>query len=169
MWKTLNYVRAIVKTMTKRAEGLQQAIAYIQLYKSKYPVETLKQQLEQNGYPKDTIDKAVYEVFVGPDRDKTVTDDSKKWRGFSDFKHRRTYTSFGARLGDFLIGFFVTVLAWLLMPFSLLVFIGLIAGIIYLWKRRYYIALGMILAVIPSLVIRWFLGFYGIDYLWRFF
>ena len=151
--------------MTEHSSGVTRAIEYLEQYKDRYSLEKLKQQLVQNGYPKDIIDKAVYEVFVGPDRGKTITDDSKKWRGFSDFKHRRTYASFGARLGDFLIGFFVTVLAWLLIPFSLLIFIGLVAGVIYLWKRRYYIAVGMILAVIPSFVIRLFLG----GYIWRFF
>jgi len=156
MWKTFNYVRDIIKTMSEYSSGVTRAIAYLEQYKDRYSLEKLKRQLIQNGYPKDIIDKAVSEVFVG-------------WGGFLDFKHRRTYTSFGSRLVDFFIGFLITVLAWLLLPFSLLIFIGLIAGVIYLWKRRYYVALGMLFAVIPAFVIRSFFGWYGIDYLWRIF
>jgi len=158
--------------MTKRVEGLQQAIAYLQLYKSRYPFETLKQQLEQNGYPKDIIEAAIAEVFLGKPRQSVSGLGLEGVKGsFFDFRHRKVYTAFWQKFVDFLIGFFGTLFLSLFLPgilrlvlqissyrsqiailSSFVVLAGAIAGIIYFWKRRHYLARGILVFTILMLI-----------------
>lgn len=155
-------------------KGLDQAIEYLSQHKESYSLESLKIQLQNGGYPKELIDEAVAEVFLGKKREEGQA------RGFFDFQNKRVYKSFGSKLADFLFGFVGSiVVSWI--TYSLLgyifgytfryyvyggvrgVFVSIVlgAGVFYFWKRRHYFARGILFVFIfdfIAFVLFWFLG-----------
>ena len=185
--------------MTKRAEGLQQAVAYLQLYISKYPYDVLKQQLRQNGYPDGIIEEATRQVFSGGTQQQApysssaselLTGQAEGGGGFFDIRRKRAYTSGGLKFLDFAVGLFGLLLIFRILGgiiefvsdifgfrlyglgiFGLLfVFGGLylalpIAGIVYFWKRRRFLARGMLWGLILFPFVFIFMGgFYFLNY-----
>lgn len=153
-------------------KNLDKAVNYLSQHKETYSLESLKVQLQNSGYPKELVDEAVAEVFLGKKREEGQA------RGFFDFKNTRTYKSFGSKLADFLFGFVgAIVLSWIIYGFLGNIFghgyafgygiIGVIvsavlgAGVFYFWKRRHYFARGILSIFIfdfIAFVLFWFLG-----------
>lgn len=156
------------------SKNLDNAVNYLSQHKETYPLESLKIQLQNNGYPKELIDEAVAEVFLGKKREEGQA------RGFFDFKNKRTYNSFGSKLADFLFGFVGAIaVSWFIYSLLSYVFgysfryylysgirgiavsIVLGIGIFYFWKRRHYFARGILLVFIFDFIVfvlLWFLG-----------
>jgi len=146
---------------------------YLKANKDKFTLDVLRQKLLEAGYQKEVIDQAVLEVFqIGGVKPAVL----KATAGFFDFRNVKTYHTFGEKLVDFLIGWFLvgwlgSLLIYLVvvrffsnfldayaryifMLFSLLVIFALhIFGIFYFWKRRHYLARGLVFAILLSIIL----------------
>lgn len=146
------------RVINKQA-SLLRAVQYIREYKAQHPIDILRENLQKIGYPKELVDRAV-SIALGEKEIKDVLFEEKL--KFFDFRTRHNYISFRERILDFLFGFFgilalyyfiyfLTSTLYLLSGILFLVHIGLI---VYLWKRRHYIAHGLLFAILlPFLLV----------------
>lgn len=138
-----------------------QAVAYLRENREKFPPGTLREQLLHAGYPQAVIDAALAEVFGSPAA-------AGARPGFFNFRAPRTYRSFGEKIPDFLLGFFGVLIVNVALSFffggasrifglyrfgyglifgpllGLVFLVGEIALIFFFWKRRRWLAYGVL-------------------------
>jgi len=138
---------------------------YLQENKEKYSVEVLAGKLRSAGYPEDQIQEGVRLVYGGGASGVAPTGAKTS---FWDFRSIRVYRSGGEKIIDALFGFFVVgTLAPLPIflifrgfvgfPIMMLFYIGFV---IYLWRRRKFMALGVLALFALPLLAGLFLGPY---------
>ena len=149
-------------------KNLEQAIRYVREYQQRYSLDVLKKQLQSAGYSTEVVQKALAET----------TEKGNFW----DFRSKKIYHSLKEKLIDGGLGFFLTGIVLPLLNF-LPAMIGVrealwygypnffwiveIAAMIYLWNRRRYFTIGMIVGLVLSFVEAWFKYaiFYALDIL----
>lgn len=139
-------------------------LAYLRGNKEKYPIEVLRKKLAGAGYPLDQIEEGIRVVYGG---ETPSLPSSKAKTSFWDFRSVRVYRSGGEKIIDALFGFFVVGIfaPWLIFsifrslvgfPIILLFDIG---SIMYLWRRRRFMAFGTLSFFGLSLLSGFFLGY----------
>ncbi len=140
----------------------ERIINYFREYKDRFPKEVLKEKLITAGYPEKEVKEGI-EVVYGRRKD------------FRELETAKLYTTSGQKLLDFLIGFFAPeivsiVVYFLLYLFSfyfkvyfhslfiffillILILVGQIFGIFYFWKKRKYLALGLLFALLFPFIV----------------
>lgn len=126
--------------------------------------------LQKAGYPKELVDRAV-SAALGEKEINDIRSEEKLI--FFDFHTRHNYTSFRERILDFFFGFlspyvlyfFIYFLTPALSLLAWVVFLAHIGLIVYLWRRRHYIARGLLFAILlPVLLVGLaLLFFFGLD------
>ncbi len=114
---------------------------YLEENKAKYPRETLAGELRGGGYPEDEIQAGLQAVYGG-------VGVSPATFSFWDFRSVRTYHHGIEKFIDFVAGFFAALVFFTALPsFSGFTPIVLFVGILVIfscWKKRRYVALGML-------------------------
>lgn len=150
-------------------------LKYLRGNKDKFSQQVLKEKLVGAGYPRDQIGEGIRIIYGG---EVPPSPAAGAKTSFWDFKSARTYTSSGEKFVDFLAGFFAPPVAVFvssfffggffnilgLMPrsffygfgpltwiFPLAGFIFHIWAIFYFWKRRRYLARGLLFILILPL------------------
>lgn len=77
------------------------AVNFLQEYKDRYPLESLRRQLHAQGYPETVVTEAVKVVYGGT---KLVTPQGNHPGGFFDSRRRFTYTTTWLKVWDFVLG-----------------------------------------------------------------
>jgi len=147
-------------------KNLEQAVAYLRQNRERYTREVLTEQMQKAGYADEVIRVATARVFSEVPSPPSVQT-TEGGQSFFDLRSRKIYRSAGERVIDFLVGFIgihilgfvfniaLTSLLSILNIFGLrlysLYFITPLAlvvlyvgGIVYLWRRRKYIAIGIL-------------------------
>lgn len=156
--------------MINQEASLKRAIQYIKEHRAQHPINSLRENLQKAGYPKELVDGAVSAAFGGKGINDILSGEKLT---FFDFRTRHNYTSFRERILDFLFGFlgiyalyfFIYFLTPALSLLSGVVFLAHIGLIIYLWRRRHYIARGLLFTILLPilLVVLALIFFFGLD------
>ena len=150
-------------------QGLKQAVEYLWQNKDRYVIEKLKEQLRKLGYPENVIAAATEKVYLGTSKE-GLSSEGKGVGGarqsFFDFRSKKVYRSLGEKILDFFAGFFGILVLHLLFGvgggllrygplsgISLLVFVVQIVLIFYFWRRRRYLARGLLSAILIPLLL----------------
>lgn len=113
----------------------EQVLLYLRENKEKFSRETLMEQLRVSGYPEADITEGVSSVYDGVSLRET-----SPWN-FWDFKTAHTYRSSSEKTLDALFGFFGPLLFFVFLPLGFLLDLFFL---FYFWKRRRYIAYGVL-------------------------
>jgi len=155
-------------------QGLKQAVEYLWQNKDRYVIEKLKEQLRKLGYPENVIAAATEKVYLGTSKE-GLSSEGKGVGGarqsFFDFRSKKVYRSLGEKVLDFFVGFFgILVLFWIFVVIAAIfgihlfsfgplpgtpffVFAVQIFGIFYFWKRRRFLARGLLSAILIPLLL----------------
>ncbi|MCH7605025.1 hypothetical protein IID24_03510 [Patescibacteria group bacterium] len=165
-------------------ENVEQAVAYLRQNKERYAREALTEQMQKAGYSDEVIQSAADQVFseapIPPSLQTLTTQTSGRGQSFFDLRSRKVYRSAGEKVIDFLTGFigihifgfvlniFLSFLLgalsifglrlyslYFITPLALVVFY--VGGIIYLWRRRRYIAIGILSTLLLGILLIGFL------------
>ncbi|MEI7498624.1 MAG: hypothetical protein WCK11_05100 [Candidatus Falkowbacteria bacterium] len=140
----------------------QKIVDYLNQYKLAYDKDALVQQLSQVGYKPDEISEAVQLVYKLTNKVRFL---------FWQITPKPKYTQTSEKAKDFSIGFFAPIVVMLIffLPsifnidylvysylntdffspiFSLVIFIFWLYAIVFFWRKRFYISLGLLIAVI---------------------
>ncbi len=142
---------------------LQQAVAYLRQHQNSFSITVLKEQLQKAGYPPEVIEEAVKQVTGGVSQ--PIAPEKKHWDIF-ELQSPVSYPSVWPKILDFIIGFIgFDVIAFVLSffisvflrsrSFDVLGFLPFFFGtavIVYFWNKRRYLAAGMLVSVILTLV-----------------
>jgi len=165
-------------------KNLEQAVAYLRQHKGRYTTEVLTEQMQKAGYADEVIQAATARVFsevpLPASSQASIKQTSEGGQSFFDLRSRKVYRSAWEKVIDFLTGFIgapilgfvlsiflnlligaMTILGlrlynlYFITPLALVVLY--VAGIIYLWRRRRYIAIGILSTLLLGILL---IGFF---------
>lgn len=143
--------------------NLNQAKSYIEENRGQFSSEQLSEQLNKAGYGSDVVVEALRQAGVSVSVEKTTSGEalSGTATSFWNFKEKHVYTSGWQKFGDFLFGFLFFPFVYLfisLLSFFLGIFLGVFSvflpiifsiwAIVYFWRRRKFISIGLIFSFI---------------------
>jgi len=164
-------------------KNVDRAAAYLRENKGRHSKEVLVEQMQKAGYSDQVIQAAVTQVFSGvavpPTSQSSDTRATERSQGFFDLRNRKVYDSVGGKVIDFFagvvaifLGFFVYTFVNFFLGFltifglrlyilsfipSIVLLVFYVGGILYLWKRRKYIAIGMLSLLLLGIIVIGFL------------
>lgn len=165
-------------------KNLEQAVAYLRQHKGRYTTEVLTEQMQKAGYTDEVIQAAAARIFsevsLPTSSQASIKQAPEGGQSFFDIRSRKVYRSGWEKVIDFLAGFIgIHILGFVLFIFSnvllgVLAIFGLrlyslyfitplalvvlyIGGIVYLWRRRRYIAIGILSTLLLGILL---IGFF---------
>ncbi|MDP3900625.1 MAG: hypothetical protein Q8Q23_06135 [bacterium] len=129
----------------------KKAIEYLKLNKNKYSETALVEALKKAGYSSHDILDSINEVFG-----KSSESDGRR-TDFWNFRDKKKYLNGLEKTADFFFGLGVpTAIYVFFLFFFFFIFILQIVGIIYFWKRRRHIAIGILVSIVTGPVVALF-------------